>query len=48
MIKSVSKTIKNDIKERKGEFLGILLGTLVASSLGNMLTGKEAIATRAT
>ena len=48
MIKGVSKTIKNDIKKRKGEFLSILLGTLVASLLGNMLTGKEAIATRAT
>ena len=27
-------------KNKKGEFLGMLLGTLGASLLGNMLTGK--------
>ena len=27
-------------KEQKGEFLGILLGALGASLLGNMLAGK--------
>ena len=40
LLKGVTKTIKNEIKEQKGEFLSMLLGTLVASLLGNLLTGK--------
>ena len=39
-LKGVTKTIQNETKEQKGEFLGMLLGTLGASLLGNMLTGK--------
>ena len=35
--KAVTKTIKNKIKEQKGGFLSMLLGTLGASLLGNML-----------
>ena len=31
---------KTKIKKQEGGFLGILLGTLGASMLGNMLTGK--------
>ena len=27
-------------KEKKGEFIGNLLGTLAASTVGNMLAGK--------
>ena len=38
--KRVTKTIGNGIKEQKGEFLGMLLGTLGASLLGSMLSGK--------
>ena len=34
----VSKTIKNEAKEQKGGFLGLLLGTLGASLLGNLIT----------
>ena len=37
--KGVTETIKNETKEQKGGFLGMLLGTLGASWLGNMLTG---------
>ena len=37
--KGITKKIENEIKQ-KGGFLGILLGTLGASLLGNMLTGK--------
>ena len=37
--------VKNDVKEQKGEFLSMLLGTLEVSLLGNLLTGKKAIAT---
>ena len=40
LIKSASKTIKNEAKEQSGQFLGILLGTLGATLLGNMLAGK--------
>ena len=43
LIKDVSKTIKNKAKEQKGGFLGMLLGTLGASLLGNLLTGKDTI-----
>ena len=39
-IKFVSKTVKNKAKEQKEEFLSMLLGTLGASSLGNLLAGK--------
>ena len=44
-MKGVSGTIKNKAKEQKGGFLGTLLGTLGARFLGNLLTGKGAIAT---
>ena len=40
LLKGVTKTIINKTKEQKGGFLSILLGTLGASLLGNLLTGK--------
>ena len=40
LLKGVSKTIQNEAKEQKGGFLSMLLGTLGASLLGNLLTGK--------
>ena len=43
LIKSVSETIKNEAKEQKGGFLGMLLGILGASLLINLLTGKGTI-----
>ena len=43
MIKSVSETIKNVAKEHEGGFLGMLLGTLGATLLGNLLTVKGTI-----
>ena len=43
LIKGVSKTIKNETKQQKGEFLGMLLGTIGARLLGNMLIGKTKI-----
>ena len=43
LLKEVSETIKNEAKEQKGGFLGMLLGTLSAILLGNMLTGKGVI-----
>ena len=45
LIKGVSETIKNEAKEQKGGFLGLLSGTLGASLLGNLLTGKGSTAT---
>ena len=36
----VSETIWNEAKEQKGGFLSMLLGTLGASLLENILTGK--------
>ena len=48
LLKGVSKTIKNETKEQKGGFLSMLLGTLGASLLGNLLTGgKGSVASRA-
>ena len=43
LIKGISETIKNEAKEQKGGFLPMLLGTLVASILGNSLTGERVI-----
>ena len=40
ILKGTAKTIKNETKEQKGGFLSMLLGTLGASLLGNLLTGK--------
>ena len=40
LLKEVTKTIKNETKEQKGGFLSMLLGTLGASLLGNLLTRK--------
>ena len=40
LLKIVTKTIKNEAKEEKGGFLGMLLVTLRASLLGNMLAEK--------
>ena len=40
LIKGITKAIENETKEQKGGFLGMLLGTLGASLLRNMLTGK--------
>ena len=41
LMKGVSKTVKNEAKEQKGEFLNMILGKLGASLLGNLLTSKE-------
>ena len=43
LLKGVSETIQNKAKEQKGGFINMLLGTLGASLLGDMLTGKGII-----
>ena len=40
LLKGITKTIKIETKEQKGGFLSMLLGTLGASLLGNILAGK--------
>ena len=40
LLKGVTKKIENESKEQRGGFLSMLLGTLGASLLGNLLTGK--------
>ena len=43
LLKGISKTIKNETKEQRGRFLGMLLGTLGASLLGNLLASGKGI-----
>ena len=40
LLKGVTESVQNEVKEQKGGFLR-LLGTLGASLLGNLLTGKD-------
>ena len=40
LLKGVSKTIQDEAKEQKGGFRSMLLGTLGASLLGDILTGR--------
>ena len=43
LIKSMSEKIKNEVKEQNGGFLTMLLGTLDACLLRNLLTDKSTI-----
>ena len=40
LLKGVTETVQNEIKEQKGGFLSMLLGTLGATLFGNLLTGR--------
>ena len=40
LLKRVTESVQNEVKEQKGGFLSMLLGTLGASLLGNLLTRK--------
>ena len=40
LLKGVNETIQNEVKEQKGGFLSMLLDTIGASLLGNILAGK--------
>ena len=40
LLKGITESVQNEVKEQKGGFLSMLLGTLGASLLGNLLTGK--------
>ena len=43
LLDGVGKTIENEVKEQKGGFLSMLLGTLGANLLGNLSTGGKGI-----
>ena len=43
LLKGVGKTTENETKEQKGGFLSMLLGTLGASLLGNLLSSGKGI-----
>ena len=43
LLKGATKTIENETKEERGGFLSMLLGTLGACLLGNVLTGGKGI-----
>ena len=40
LLEGVTETVRNEVKEQKGWFLSMLLDTLGASLLGNLLTGQ--------
>ena len=40
LLKGVYESLQNEVKEQKGGLLSMLLGTLGAGLLGNLLTGK--------
>ena len=40
LLKGVTETIQNEVKEHKGGFCSMLLSRLGASLLGNILTGR--------
>ena len=40
LLKGVAETVQNEVKEQKGGFLSILLSTLGAGLLWNLLTGN--------
>ena len=43
LLKGVTETVKNETKVQKEGFLSMVLGTLGASLLGNLLTVKGAV-----
>ena len=38
LLNGITETVKNEVKEQKGGFLSVLLGTFGASLLGDLLT----------
>ena len=43
ILEALENSIENETKEQRGGFLSMLLGTLGASLLGNLLTGGKGI-----
>ena len=46
LLKGITESVQNEIKEQKGGFLSMSLGILGARLLGNLLTGKGAFHAR--
>ena len=46
LLKGVTETVPNEVEGQKGGLLSMLLVTIRASLLGNILTGRGAIAKR--
>ena len=40
LLKGITETVQNEVKEQKGGFLSMLVDTLVVSLLGNLWTEK--------
>ena len=40
LLNGITETVKNEVKEQNGGFLSMLLGTLGASLIGDLLTKK--------
>ena len=40
LVKRITETVQNEVKEQIGGFFSVLLGTLGASLLGDLLIGK--------
>ena len=40
LLKCITESVQNKMKKQKGGFLSMLLGTVGAGLLGNLLTGK--------
>ena len=40
LLNGVTESVKNEVKQQRGGFLSMLLGTLGASLLGNLQAGK--------
>ena len=43
LLKRITKTVENEAKEQRGGFLSMLLGTLGATLLGNLLSGASRV-----
>ena len=43
LVKGVTETVENEVKERKGEFLGMFPATLGVNLLGNVVASKGAV-----
>ena len=45
LLDGITETVKNEVKEQKGRFLNMLLGTLGTSLFGNVLADRGVIRT---
>ena len=48
LLNGVTESVQNEVKEQRGGFLSMLLGTLGASLLGNLLSGNRWVVNKKT